>query len=90
MPEGNFRESENAAGTVMDPANVAPLVAFLASDDAKDITGQAFGAMGYRITRYTHLVTDRVLLGDGPWTVEKLAEVFNSTLGSGMKPPRML
>jgi NAD(P)-dependent dehydrogenase (short-subunit alcohol dehydrogenase family) len=90
MPGGNFRQSDNAAGTPLDPANVAPMVAFLASDDAKHITGQAFGAMGYRITRYTHLVPDRVLVGDGPWTVEKLAEVFNSTLGSGMKPPRML
>ena len=86
----SFRESENAAGTVMDPANVAPLVAFLASDDAQHITGQAFGAMGYRVTRYTHLVPDRVLLGDGPWTVERLAEAFKSTLGTGLKPPRML
>jgi NAD(P)-dependent dehydrogenase (short-subunit alcohol dehydrogenase family) len=90
MPGGNFRQSDNVTGTPMDPANVAPMVAFLASDDAKNITGQAFGAMGYRVTRYTHLVPDRVLIGDGPWTVEKLAEVFNSTLGSGMKPPRML
>ncbi len=90
MPGGNFRQSDNVAGTPMDPANVAPMVAFLASDDAKNITGQAFGAMGYRVTRYTHLVTDRVLVGEGPWTVEKLAEVFSSTLGSGMKPPRML
>jgi len=90
MPGGNFRQSDNAAGTPQDPANVAPMVVFLASDDAKDVTGQAFGAMGYRITRYTHLVPDRVLVGDGPWTVERLAAAFESTLGAGMKPPRML
>ena len=87
---GNFRQSDNAAGTPMDPANVAPLVVYLATDDAKHITGQAFGAMGYRITRYTHLVTDRVAMSEGPWTVERLAEEFKSNLGSGMKPPRML
>ena len=38
MPGGNFRQSDNATGTPQDPANVAPMVAFLASDDAKDIT----------------------------------------------------
>ena len=74
MPGGNFRQSDNAAGTPMDPANVAPMVAFLASDDAKDITGQAFGAraIGSRVIRIW--CPDRVLIGDGPWTVEKLAE----------------
>jgi len=90
LPGGNFRQSDSVVGTPQDPANVAPMVAFLASDDAKDVTGQAFGAMGYRITRYTHLMPDRVLTSDGPWTVEKLAEAFKSTLGSGMKQPRML
>jgi NAD(P)-dependent dehydrogenase (short-subunit alcohol dehydrogenase family) len=90
MPGGNMRQSDSVVGTPMDPANVAPMVAFLASDAAKDITGQAFGAFGYRISRYTHLVPDRVIINDGPWTVEKLAETFKSTLGSGLKPPRML
>jgi NAD(P)-dependent dehydrogenase (short-subunit alcohol dehydrogenase family) len=90
MPGGNFRQSENATGTPQDPANVAPMVAFLASDDAKDVTGQAFGAMGYRITRYTHLMPDRVVMNDGPWTVDKVADAFKSVLGTGMKPPRML
>ena len=90
MPGGNFRQSDNVTGTPQDPANVAPMVVFLASDGAKDVTGQAFGAMGYRITRYTHLVPDRVIVSDGPWTVESLAHAFDSTLGSGMKPPRML
>jgi NAD(P)-dependent dehydrogenase (short-subunit alcohol dehydrogenase family) len=90
MPGGNLRQSTDAAGTVMDPANVAPLVAFLASDEAHYVTGQCLGAAGYRITRYSHLVPDRVLTGDGPWTVERLAASFKSTLGSDLKPPRML
>jgi NAD(P)-dependent dehydrogenase (short-subunit alcohol dehydrogenase family) len=87
---GNLRPSTDATGSVMDPANVAPLVVFLATDEANYITGQALGAAGYRLTRYTHLVPDRVLLGDKPWTVEALAEKFKSTLGTDMKPPRML
>jgi hypothetical protein len=29
-------------------------------------------------------------MGDGPWTVERLAQSFKSTLGVDLKPPRML
>src|SRR6202790_2086484 len=79
--------SESAEGTPRDPANVAPLVAFLASDDAANVSGQCFGASGYRITRYTHIVPDRIAIGNGPWTVEKLAEEFKRTLGTDLTPP---
>ena len=65
-------------------------VVFLASDEAQYVNGQAIGAMGYRVTRYSHIVPERVLMGDGPWTVERLAQSFKSTLGVDLKPPRML
>jgi NAD(P)-dependent dehydrogenase (short-subunit alcohol dehydrogenase family) len=90
MPGANFPESKDAANTIHDPANVAPIVAFLASDAAQYVNGQCFGAMGYRITRYSHIVPERILMGDKPWTPERLASMFKSTLGSDLKPPRML
>ncbi len=37
----------------MDPANVAPVLVFLASDEAQYVNGQAIGATGYRITGYS-------------------------------------
>ena len=73
-----------------DPANVAPVVVFLASDEAQYVNGQVIGAMGYRITRYSHIEPERVLMGDKPWTPERLAASFKSALGTDMKPPRML
>ena len=82
-------QSESAEGTVRDPANVAPLVCFLASDAAANVSGQCFGASGYRITRYTHIVPEKIAIGSGPWTVEKLAEEFKRTLGVDLIPPRM-
>jgi NAD(P)-dependent dehydrogenase (short-subunit alcohol dehydrogenase family) len=41
----------------MNPANSAPLVAWLASDEALHVTGQVFRAVGHRITHYV------------PWTL---------------------
>jgi NAD(P)-dependent dehydrogenase (short-subunit alcohol dehydrogenase family) len=89
-PGGNFRPSNEAVNSILDPANVAPVVVFLASDEAQYVNGQAIGAMGYRVTRYSHIVPERVLMGDGPWTVAKLAKSFKAALGTDMKPPRML
>ena len=62
-------ESDAAVGTPMDPANVPPIIVYLSSDEAKDVTGQCFGASGYRITRYTHLEPDRVIFNNGPWEI---------------------
>src|SRR5580700_9742640 len=59
IPEGRLPgtrpASEEAGGTPMDPANVPPILVFLASDEAATVNGQCFGASGYRITRYTHI-----------------------------------
>jgi len=82
-------QSESAEGTPRDPANVAPLVCFLASDAAANVSGQCFGASGYRITRYTHIVPEKIAINTGPWTVERLAEEFKRTLGIDLIPPRM-
>src|SRR5712675_4319 len=85
IPGGNFPDSGNTANSIFDPANVAPIVAFLAGDGAQNVSGQCFGAMGYRITRYSHIVPERVLVGDGPWTVERLSASFKSALGGDLK-----
>ena len=42
----------------MNPANSAPMVAWLASDEALHVTGQVFRAVGSTIARYQ------------PWTLE--------------------
>ncbi len=82
--------SDQAEGTPMDPANVAPIVVFLASDAAQHVTGQVFGASGYRISLYSHMEPIKFLFSPGPWDLDFLFKVFNSTLGSNLKPPRMM
>ena len=82
-------QSQSAEGTARDPANVAPIVVFLASDEAQYITGQCFGASGYRIMRYRHIVPDKIVYSDGPWDIDRLFEIFKNTLGNDLEPPRM-
>jgi len=89
MPGAGLITSANAAGTTMDPANVPPIIVYLCSDEAAEITGQCFGASGYRITRYTHMRPERVLINNGPWDVEDVFKLFKQTLGVGLEPPRM-
>jgi NAD(P)-dependent dehydrogenase (short-subunit alcohol dehydrogenase family) len=89
MPGAGLITSATASGTAMDPANVPPVIVYLCSDEAAEITGQCFGASGFRITRYTHMKPDRVLINNGPWDVEEVFKLFKQTLGVGLEPPRM-
>lgn len=81
--------SESAEGTPRDPANVAPIVLFLASDAAGGVTGQCFGASGYRIMRYRHIVPDKILYNNGPWDIDELFDRLKSTLLTDLGTPRM-
>jgi len=87
---GLSTSSEQAQASPMDPANVAPIVVFLASDAAQNVTGQCIGASGYRISLYTHMVLEKVIYSQGPWDLDHLFKVFSSTLGADLKPPRMV
>jgi len=70
----------------MSPAHIAPVAAFLASDAAKDITGQVFGVRGKEIMLFGHMrPTMRVHNAEG-WTVERLAEMFPGTLQHHLVP----
>jgi NAD(P)-dependent dehydrogenase (short-subunit alcohol dehydrogenase family) len=82
-------QSDKVEGTPRDPANVAPIVVFLASDDAANVTGQCFGASGFRIMRYRHIAPDKVLYNNGPWNVDELFERLKNTLLVDLSQPRM-
>ncbi len=87
---GLSTSSEQAQASPMDPGNVAPVVVYLASDNAQNVNGQVFGASGYRISLYTHIVPEKVIYSQGPWDLDHLFKVFDNTLGSHLTPPRML
>src|SRR5947209_5740554 len=70
----------------LSPAHIAPVAAFLATDQAKDITGQIFGVRGKEIMLFGHhRPIMRVHDGEG-WTVEKLIDIFPGTLQHHLVP----
>ena len=66
------------------PRHVAAIVTYLASDEASDITGQCVAVSGDRLQIISHPEPIRTGFMEGGWTVEKLQELFKSTLGEGV------
>jgi NAD(P)-dependent dehydrogenase (short-subunit alcohol dehydrogenase family) len=60
----------------MGPQHIAPLVAFLASDLAKDVTGRIFGVHGRQIFEYKVEQNAGVTKDSGVWTPEEIKERF--------------
>jgi NAD(P)-dependent dehydrogenase (short-subunit alcohol dehydrogenase family) len=70
----------------LSPAHIAPVAAFLASDHAKDVSGQVFGVRGKEIMLFGSMrPVMRVHHAEG-WTVERLAEMFSGTLQHHLVP----
>ncbi len=86
----NIPTSETAAGTPSDPANVAPIIIYLVSDEAAEINGQIFGSEGYRLLRYRHIFWDKIVYGNGPWEIDELFKVMKRTLARDLEKPRIM
>ena len=84
---GGKMPSELAEGTEGDPANVAPMVAYLATDDAQQVNGQFFGVRGYTVELYSHWELADVLRAERQWTPAELAELIPELMGDAMKLP---
>jgi len=87
MTEGLYQGAEPPPD--LHSALNAPLVAFLASEEAGYVNGQILGRTGYA---YTMFQTPRQVAGmwqEGGWTPSQVAEHFHEILGQHLQPVGM-
>jgi 3-oxoacyl-[acyl-carrier protein] reductase len=75
-PTGSTRMSDTFKGAELpyiDPSRNGPLVAYLCSDAAHNISGQIFGSGGERIAHLVQPHYGKTLLREGGWSVEAIA-----------------
>ena len=70
----------------MGPEHIAPVAVFLASDAAKEISGQVLGVRGKEIMLFGHMRPMRSVHHDLGWTPERLADIFPGTLKHHLVP----
>lgn len=85
-----FMGSKNKSGLVVfDAANFAPLVTYLASDDAADITGQVFSLIGDTCWHYQSWIHRKEIHNNGQrFTPQNLGERIKGELLADLPPPR--
>jgi len=64
------------------PEDVAPLLVFLCSDAAAEVTGQCIGLGGDKLSLWCHPKEISVAYRDGGWTADAIAETWSSSVGS--------
>jgi len=76
FPLGNF-----------GPENVAPFVAYLATDAAANVNGQTFLVMAGLVALLGYPAPARTIIKDGRWTPEEIATIFPHTMGMDLINP---
>jgi NAD(P)-dependent dehydrogenase (short-subunit alcohol dehydrogenase family) len=64
-----------------DAEDVAPMVVYLLSDQAKHVTGQVYTVVGSKIAVWNQPVEVRAMFTEGRWTPEQIAARLDSNIG---------
>jgi len=81
------KEDAIARAEQNSPDDIAPLVVWLASDDAANVTGRTFYAQTGRVALYSEPVQERVLMKVGAWTIDEMFNSMSITLAQGLIGP---
>jgi NAD(P)-dependent dehydrogenase (short-subunit alcohol dehydrogenase family) len=75
------RRAGAASGDERSPDNIAPVVAYLASERSGWITGRIIHSAGYEISLYNNPEPISRIIGTGPWDGEALGEQVERAFG---------
>lgn len=86
VPNEQMREIVDRLFKGMTPEHIAPLVVFLASQEARRITGQVFGVRGKEIYLFSQPAVVRALHCSGRWDPEEISRVLEPTFRQHFTP----
>ena len=86
IEDHDFEAPRTGEALPTEPAEAGELIAWLASDDARDITGAYVGFDGPRVTIWEPKLPDTAVFHDGGWSSEDLAASVGPLLRR--RPPR--
>jgi len=69
------------------PEGIAPLVVWLASDDAANVNGRTFFVEKGRIGLYSEPILEKQLVKDGGWTIDELFKLMPVTMTKELVNP---
>ena len=90
MTASLFEKSGNEPPPEENPALNAPLVAFVASEEAGHVNGQILGRTEYSYTLFQQPKQIAWMWRDGGWTAAEVAHDFDKTLGQHLQPVGMV
>jgi NAD(P)-dependent dehydrogenase (short-subunit alcohol dehydrogenase family) len=70
-----------------NPDDIAPFTVYLASEYAHNINGQTFLVYGGVVSLFNEPESTKTISKEGRWTIEELASVFPSAIGSELFNP---
>jgi NAD(P)-dependent dehydrogenase (short-subunit alcohol dehydrogenase family) len=81
VPTHRRRSGAPAPADVRSPDNVAPIVAYLASERSGWITGRIIHSAGYEISLYNNPEPVTRLIGTRPWDADLLSDTVERAFG---------
>jgi NAD(P)-dependent dehydrogenase (short-subunit alcohol dehydrogenase family) len=88
VPDERRRTPAASATDERSPDNVAPVVAYLASERSRFITGQVIHSAGYEVSLYNKPTPLIRLIGTEPWNEEQLATQIERAFPAALNQDR--